>query len=30
MTVERFMDVLGLLEQEIFKTRRTWVPEKRL
>lgn len=28
MTVERFMDVLGLLEQEIFKTRRTWGPRK--
>ena len=28
MTVERFMDVLGLLEQEIFKTRRVWGPRK--
>src|SRR6185312_4390170 len=26
MTVERFMDVLGLLEQEIFKKRRVWGP----
>jgi 1-acyl-sn-glycerol-3-phosphate acyltransferase len=28
MTVERFMDVLGLLEQEIFKKRRVWGPRK--
>jgi 1-acyl-sn-glycerol-3-phosphate acyltransferase len=28
MTVERFMDVLGLLELEIFKTRRLWGPRK--
>jgi 1-acyl-sn-glycerol-3-phosphate acyltransferase len=28
MTVERFMDVLGLLELEIFKKRRIWGPRK--
>ncbi len=28
MTVERFMDVLGLLELEVFKTRRVWRPRK--
>jgi 1-acyl-sn-glycerol-3-phosphate acyltransferase len=28
MTVERFMDVLGLLELEVFQTRRVWGPRK--
>jgi 1-acyl-sn-glycerol-3-phosphate acyltransferase len=28
MTVERFMDVLGLLEQEVFKKRCLWGPRK--
>lgn len=28
MTVERFMDVLCLLEMEVFKTRRIWGPRK--
>jgi 1-acyl-sn-glycerol-3-phosphate acyltransferase len=28
MTVERFMDVLGLLELEVFQTRRCWGPRK--
>jgi hypothetical protein len=28
MTVERFMDVLGLLELEVFQTRRIWGPRK--
>jgi len=28
MTVERFLDVLGLLELEVFQTRRVWGPRK--
>jgi hypothetical protein len=28
MTIERFLDVLGLLELELFQTRRTWGPRK--